>query len=208
MFHRRASALTVQQIRRALGERPPRLIEPERHRIAAVAMILREEAKTPHVLFIERARRIGDPWSGDLGFPGGKVEEGDPCAQQAAVRETFEEIGLDLAAGACLGRLDDIAGDHLPVLVSCFLFHIDGAPRFVLSEEVTRAFWVPLEKLRDPARHIETLVHFRGEPLTRPAIDLLGPGETVLWGITYRLVRQLLERLDQPAFLEHGEIAR
>jgi 8-oxo-dGTP pyrophosphatase MutT (NUDIX family) len=195
-----APILTLEDIRNAMNARPPRLLESNGHRSAAVAMILREETSTPHLLFIERARCDSDPWSGDLGFPGGKIEESDPCSQEAAIRETLEEIGLDLNGALSLGQLDDIAGDHLPVKISCFLFYIEEDAPFTLNEEVTRAFWIPLPILRDPARHIETLVHFGGKPLTRPAIDLLGPGETVLWGITYRLVRQFLDRLEASSF--------
>lgn len=199
MLYRPAPLHSLDDIAKALDMRPAHIIAPGNHRAAAVAMILKEEASFPHVLFIERARRTGDPWSGDLGFPGGKVEKDDSGSRNAAIRETYEEIGLDLTDSHCLGRLDDIAGEHLPVLISCFLFHIEEDPPFTLSDEVTRAFWVPLSTLCDPARHIETVVHFSGKPLTRPAIDLLGPGETVLWGITYRLVRQLLERLGESA---------
>jgi 8-oxo-dGTP pyrophosphatase MutT (NUDIX family) len=192
-----APLLTLEDIRNAINVRSPRLLGPEGHKSAAVAMILREEASHPHILFIERARHDGDPWSGDLGFPGGKVEESDLCAQETAIRETLEEIGIDLKSAQCLGQLDDVAGDHLPVLISCFLFRIEENPPFLLNDEVSRAFWFPLANLSNPARHIETIVHFGGTPLTRPAIDLLGPGETVLWGITHRLVLQFLNRLEE-----------
>ena len=57
------------------------------------------------------------------------------------------------------------------------------------------AFWAPLQWLCDPGRQRLATVCFRGEPLQRPAIDLLGAGRTVLWGITYRLVCQFLQIL-------------
>jgi hypothetical protein len=49
-----------------------------------------------------------------------------------------------------------------------------------------------------PERHVETEVRFAGAPLVRPAIRVLEPGETVLWGITYRLVIQFLEIVGCP----------
>ncbi|KAF9435201.1 hypothetical protein BGZ76_006719 [Entomortierella beljakovae] len=64
----------------------------------------------PEVLFIERATRKTDRWSGHVALPGGKREEGDEDDQETAARETLEEIGLDLSDLAqfrCLGALDD-----------------------------------------------------------------------------------------------------
>lgn len=183
---------TVEEIRAAFASRQPALLPPEERRQAAVAMILRRGPEGAELLFIERARRQGDPWSGDIGFPGGKVEAEDPDSRRAAERETAEEIGLDLFGAAFLGSLDDIVGDHLPVQISCFLYLVDDPHPFTLSEEVVQAFWVPLAVITDPARRVETTVLFRGESIIRPAVDLLGPGRTVLWGITYRLVHQFL----------------
>src|SRR6185369_3871770 len=60
---------------------------------AAVAMILRQGPGGLEMLFIERAEHENDPWSGNLAFPGGKVEPGEE-PRQAAERETLEEIGL------------------------------------------------------------------------------------------------------------------
>lgn len=159
---------------------------------AAVALILREGARGLEILFIERAARDGDPWSGDLGFPGGKMEPGDAGPRAAAERETREELGLDLADARCLGRLADIAGAHLPVRISCFVYGLSGNPELAPGGEVRDFFWVPLEDLRDPGRHITATVSFGGETFRRPAIVLPVEGKPVLWGITYRLVMQFL----------------
>ena len=187
--------LSLTDIRRLLADRHPCQMTLDSRRHAAVAMILRDAPHGPEVLFIERAMHETDPWSGDLGFPGGKIEADDDEPRRAAERETLEEIGFDLQQACYLGRLDDLAGAHLPVVISCFVYETGQVDTLSLSEEVAEVFWVPLQTLIDPRRHRLTTVLFRGERLQRPAIDLRGPGRTVLWGITYRLVCQFLQIL-------------
>ena len=56
----------------------------------------------PEVLFIRRATRKGDRWTGHVAFPGGKRESSDADDRSTSIRETEEEIGLDLAANYSL----------------------------------------------------------------------------------------------------------
>ncbi len=159
---------------------------------ASVAMILHQGDSDVEILFIQRAAHDLDPWSGHIAFPGGKLEEGElEC--QAALRETYEEVGIDLDQGCYLGRLSDITGANLPVRVSCCLFSVDRlrcSP--VLNEEVCDLFWVTLSDLRDPERHLQSRVAFGEKYFEVPAIRLPVENKPVLWGITYRLVMQFL----------------
>ncbi len=163
---------------------------------AAVAMILHQEGADVEVLFIQRAAHELDPWSGHIAFPGGKLEAGErEC--QAACRETWEEIGVDLAQGRYLGRLADIVGANLPVRVSCCLFAVDRRKLWpVLNEEVCDLFWVSLNDLRDPARHLMSPVKFGQRAMEVPAIQLPVENKPVLWGITYRLIMQFLSLVE------------
>lgn len=160
---------------------------------AAVAMIMREVPGDLEILFIERAAADCDPWSGHLAFPGGKVEQGER-ARQAAERETLEEIGLVLESERYLGRMSDIVGSNLPVRVSCFAYAaVSSAIHPVINREVRDVFWARLSEIRNPERHQTATVGFSGRSLEVPAIILPQEGKPVLWGITYRLVMQLLE---------------
>ncbi len=181
-----------EHIVRILARRQPEILEFPTHTRAAVALILRESEHGPEVLFIERAARDGDPWSGDIGFPGGKLEEEDNTPRQAAERETLEEIGLDLRGSAYLGHLCDIAGSRLPVLVSCHVYGSGDIPTFNLSHEVRDLFWVYLVDLDSPEHHITAPVQFGGEFFVQPAIRLPQAGKPLLWGITYRFVMEFL----------------
>jgi 8-oxo-dGTP pyrophosphatase MutT (NUDIX family) len=185
-------------IENSLADRRAPTLPADHRTHAAVALILRTPPSGLELLFIKRATLAGDPWSGDLGFPGGKMEAGDGSLQLAAERETREEIGLELTDARLLGRLADITGAHLPVRVSCFVYGLVGTAKLHPGDEISAAFWIPFSVLSDPERHIETSVSFAGTTLLRPAIRILEPGQTVLWGITYRLVSQFLKMLGSP----------
>lgn len=187
--------IKIDDIQRILACQEPVLLDVTNRTQAAVALILSEGPSGPKVLFIERAKHKGDPWSGNLGFPGGKVEVHDRDPRSAAERETREELGLDLRVARYLGRLSDVAGATMPVRVSCFVYCLDEAEPLQLNGEVRDAFWVPLVELMNPLRHGEAPVRFRGEAMTRPSIHLPQQGKPVLWGLTYRLVMQFLQLL-------------
>ena len=141
----------------------------------------------------QMAAADSDPWSGNVGLPGGRVEKEDGSLRETAERETREEIGLDLSRRLPLGRLSDIAGAHLPVRVACFVYLVTGEPPLLLSDEVTEAFWVSLAALTAPERRITARILFRARNITTPAIILPPPDKPLLWGITYRLVSEFLE---------------
>lgn len=186
---------TLEEVRAALATYQPHLVERSawpNHTQAAVALLLRQSQHGLEILFILRAECAGDPWSGNIAFPGGHIEADDDTARTAAERETLEEIGIDLQQEEFLGRLDDVAGAHLPVIVSCFAYAVTTTPQIIANHEINETFWVPLSTLADPEQQRLHHVRFRGEELERPAIDLLGPGRTVLWGITYRLVSHFM----------------
>jgi 8-oxo-dGTP pyrophosphatase MutT (NUDIX family) len=187
----------LEQLRGALAAHRPRLATPAGGFAAAVAAIVSETAGQLHLLFIERSQHPGDPWSGHLAFPGGRVEPQDGGPRAAAEREVQEETGLDLGGGELLGRLDDLAGVHQRVVVSTFVYFLPRPGDPVLNSEVQAAFWTPLSHLVDPARRrVRSFPGTSGQP--QPALAVLAPDRPVLWGITYRLTCRLL------AFLGHS----
>jgi len=152
----------------------------------------------PRVLLIRRARAEGDPWSGHVAFPGGRVDPSDGGLQPAAERETREEVGLDLSGAEPLGRLDDLAGRATPIVVSAFVYALEVEPPLRFSHEVADAAWVPFSRLLDPTHHRVESFDYHGHPLEVPAIDAgVGSGPP-LWGLTYRFLELLLGRLGHP----------
>jgi 8-oxo-dGTP pyrophosphatase MutT (NUDIX family) len=163
---------------------------------AAVALILRQIGARQELLFIERAHHPDDPWSGNIGFPGGRRDPVDETLRHTAERETMEEVGIDLSRACYLGRLSDIVGANLPVRVSCFVYGLTEQVEPAVSPEVHDVFWFALHELAAPQRRLTAQVRFGGKLLEAAAIDLGLPGKAVLWGITYRLVNQFREVME------------
>lgn len=186
------SPLDLDRIRRALRAHSPWLMGPYAQRRAAVAAILRATDGEPELLLIERARRAGDPWSGQMGFPGGKLEPADASLEDAAIRETEEEVGLRLAGAEHLGQLGDQEGRHAGrpagLIVSSFVYALEGEPRLDAGDEVAETIWVPLSVLLDPSRRVEHRHHL--DPgRSYPGIRVSGSDRHVVWGLTYRFLQ-------------------
>ncbi len=186
---------SINEIASRLNWRTPDILPIDDHR-ASVAAVLCENAGVLELLFIERATVKNDPWSGHIAFPGGHKEDIDAGVRETAERETLEELGLDLGTGRYLGQLDDLSAHIAAINVSGFVYHIERVDHFMCSQEVHRAFWFPVQSLADHSRYRSYKVPGENPVRHVPAIDLLGPGHKVLWGLTYRFVTQLLEIAD------------
>jgi len=159
-------------------------------REAAVALVLRPiENDDAELLLIRRAERADDPWSGQIGLPGGGVDATDRSLEQTAIRETREEVGLDLDVhGRVLGVLDDLRPrtPHLPsIIVRPFVTVYTGDPAVTISDEVAEARWVPLSALRRPEARARTTVRARGVTFEVEAVQ---HGDFTIWGMTERIL--------------------
>ena len=186
----------LRRLRTALAESTPRIIADHRKRVvAAVAVALRAGGGDIEVLLIHRADRTSDPWSGHMAFPGGRLEPGDESPLQAAVRETGEEIALDLGhEAAYLGRLSDATprghGRRLGLVIEPFVFVLHGDPVLHLGEEVQRVVWVPLQFLRD-RRNRGYMWYWRAlVPVRLPCYRYQGH---LIWGLTLRILDEIVE---------------
>ncbi len=192
---------TVESIRAALAKHRPRLVDPDDRKRAAVAMVLREVGGRPEVLFIERALHEGDPWSGHMAFPGGRVDADDRNARHAAERETREEVGLDLCGAEQLGRLDDLYGRRaagVPQLViSGFVYCVETTPPLELNREVREAFWFPLAELHAPDRAVPYRIE-QVKGMEFPGILVGRPERHVVWGLTYRFLEVFFQAIERP----------
>lgn len=186
----------IAALRAALASRRPVEAEEEPGvRKAAVALIFRAaQDGSTELLFIKRAEYPGDPWSGQIAFPGGREESGDSTLLETATRETREETGIDIAReGMIIGCLDDLRPRtvRLPaVVVRPFVAVLERSEPLELSPEVALAFWIPFDSLAHKEAWREDTVVARGVQINA---RVFRHQDHVIWGMTERILAQLLE---------------
>lgn len=187
--------LSLQHVQQRLSDHEPRrLTDLPNLRRAAVASVLRFEPE-PEVLLIRRSVQRGDPWSGHMAFPGGRSEPGDEDLLSTAIRETSEEVGIDLRAQASLlGQLDDLqamAGGHwINLVITPFVFQLNEAIELRLNEEVDEALWAALAPLASGSADTTRPYNHEGRTFDLPGFQV---GSHIVWGLTYRMLSAFFE---------------
>ncbi len=183
-----------------LAPPPAPLSPPLPPRQAAVAILLQANADSSvEVLFIRRAEKTGDPWSGHMAFPGGHKDPEDDSLLAAAMRETWEEVGIDLhQSGQLLASLQPLrpllrTGKDA-MLVAPFVFQLHKPINLRPNHEVAEAIWTPLAPIYQAQNHTEEARLVEGSAQAFAGYQL-GDGYFV-WGLTYRMLHGLFELLD------------
>jgi len=162
---------------------------------AGVAALLRPADTGTEVLLIQRSDQPGDPWSGHMALPGGRAIDEDPSIRHTAERETFEEVGIDLAnVGQYLGRLDDIAavgrGKRINLTIAPHVFATPANVETVANpREVQNILWIPLRELAAKTHRSEMTYEYDGMSLRLPCWRWQ---EHVVWGLTYNILEMML----------------
>lgn len=173
-----------------------------------VPLVMRSGPEAPpHVLLTERAGHLSTH-SGQIAFPGGKVDHTDASVEAAALREAQEEIGLDPRHVRVMGEL--------PVYITGTAFEVTPVvalvePGFALSPnpgEVADVFEVPLDFLMNPAHHRQHAFEWQGQqrqwfsmPFVeeRPGLDgQIEAVERFIWGATAGMLRNFYRFLISP----------
>ena len=163
--------------------------ESQNYRPSAVLILLfPNEQKQTSVLLIERMTYNGHH-SGQIAFPGGKVEPDDIDLQATALREFFEETGSD-ATPTVIGKLTPV---YIPVskfMVQPFVSYVEQKPNFTASAyEVNALIEWEINHLLNPEIIKETTIEpTPGYKLKTPYFDVQGK---VLWGATAMMLNEL-----------------
>jgi len=157
---------------------------------AAVAIILNPALKDGSTLLIRRTERAGDPWSGQVAFPGGHRSATDRTQVETAIREVSEEVGIDLSQNELLGGLPFMYSRGRRVLVAPLVFKLVHEASIRLNQEVATSFWIPLDAL-STMRVARREVEDEGLKLI---VDSYVYDNHVIWGLTFRIINALLNR--------------
>ena len=167
----------------------PQEPQPKGLRFAAVSIVVRDR-QSPSVLLIKRAEHPSDPWSGQIAFPGGKMQSGDRTARDTAIRETLEEVGIDLGKAAEFLGYAAVTTTHtgtMDVVPSVFI--LKEGVEVKANEEVASYRWVDLEDLLAPVAGSVHRLEFNGKVVEMPAYVV---GDYEVWGLTYRILSLFL----------------
>ncbi len=161
---------------------------PDEDSHAAVAILLRERNDDLEFFLVKRAEVEGDPWSGDMAFPGGKRGDEDRDLVETASREVLEETAIDLREKSKLGYMKPIFSSvRTNMKVQPIVYVYDEEPQVSLNYELTRYLWAPMSELvksrtkQDVKGWNSDVYKYDGE---------------VVWGLTFRMLEQLIEIIE------------
>ena len=158
-------------------------------RHVTLLFLLRGKGNNAEVLLAMKKVRFGaGRWNG----VGGKLEPGESI-HEALVRETHEEIGVDLTSAERLGTLDDLYPRTPvlpPVVVRPFVFALTSRPPIVLNPEVQDAFWVSFRSLAAAGVRGEVTIDHPGIP--RRVLPSYTLGKHTIWGMSERILTPLI----------------
>ena len=160
---------------------------------AAVLLPLYGWPEDPGLVFTERRADLRRH-AGEISFPGGRRDEGDPDLQATALREAEEEIGLDPAQVKIADALPPTRTFVTNFIVHPFVGHVPHPRELDLQPnptEVETVLTFSLELLRE-GYEMRRLIR-RGVPIHTPTYEVEGH---LIWGATARILADLLERLD------------
>lgn len=191
--------------RRFAGDTLP-LAPPDARRSAVLALI-HDDGNAPAVLLTLRSSRLA-VHRGQISFPGGRIENGE-TPEEAAIRETAEEIGIK-APVTLLGRLSALyvppSNSHIIPIVGA----MEQVPPVILqTDEVEEAFTVRLEELLQPQR-LKTNFRLRGDIMVEAPYWEVHP-TAQLWGATAMMMSELLALFEEfsqsaPLFSSSDEV--
>jgi 8-oxo-dGTP pyrophosphatase MutT (NUDIX family) len=161
---------------------------------AAVLVPIVQREAGASVLFTERATGLRQH-SGQIAFPGGRVDPEDGTVLAAACREAEEEIGLERRFIEPLGYLDAYLSSTQYLVVPVVGLVSPGHTLRLNPSEVADTFEVPLEFLMDPAHHELHSREWKGRLRRYYAIPY---GDRYIWGVTAGIVRNLYETITRP----------
>lgn len=175
---------------------------PENAREAAVAVLLRGSGLDDFsVLLMRRAYRETDPWSGQIGLPGGHVEEIDDDLVATARRESVEEVGVDPMGGSeaiHLGALPVLQATsrakRMPLFITPIVFYRAEVEEPTCGPEADEAFWLPMRMALSGVLDADHRYEHKGLVRMLPSWRF---EDRTIWGMTHGILTRFFQALDR-----------
>lgn len=183
---------------RAASRRPVAPSAEGREREPAAVLLLfaeDQEGGEPALLYTKRSERVATH-QGQMAFPGGKVEDGETL-EAAALRETFEEVGIDPSWVRVVGPLPElvtVTGFVVTPFVGVLSRPVDQVTLQPSAQEIDAVVWAPLSLLEAPGTYRLESLAFGG---ARYPIHVFEVEGYRIWGATGSMTKNLLDRLQK-----------
>ena len=193
-----AASTRLERLRQVLERRVRRSIETAPPLVRAgvlIPMVTRDNGI--NLLFTRRTDTVLTH-KGQISFPGGQREDSDGETLETALRESYEEIGLEPSRVTVLGELDDVFTAVSSFVITPVVGLVEGGiDDLVLApDEVKSLLLAPVSQLLDPAVHTMETRRFEGQQVR---IHYYTIGDDVIWGATGRIVYQFLKAWEEAA---------
>jgi 8-oxo-dGTP pyrophosphatase MutT (NUDIX family) len=158
----------------------------------AVAVLFKEEAGDLRLLMIKRSENPGDPWSGQMAFPGGHADSKDRTLFDTAVRETMEEVGINIQEQEFLGCLRNVQPKNAPMVVTPFLFLRVSEVHPMTSREAREVLWVPMSFLLNPKNVSSITIPIGDREISMGCYVYL---DHTIWGMSFRIIQEIVSKI-------------
>lgn len=180
------------QLKKIFSSRQKKKLASKKLNAAAVLVPLFHDGTEYHLLLTQRSNKVLHH-KGQISFPGGKPHKADAHLLDTALRESWEEIGLNPKDVEIIGELDDTPTRTSGFSISPFIALIPYPYTFTRNpHEIDDILSVPLSALMNPSNCKQKMVDDDGEPATAYIYEYNG---RVIWGATASIINQLLDTL-------------
>ncbi len=177
-------------LRRVLPSLTKQLTGITSERRAGVLLIFYPKNGEAHILFTKRSQEVAEH-KGEISFPGGAYDTQDKTILQTALRESREELGLNVNEFEILGELDDVYVPPTRFLITPFVAFMNQPPKPKPSLlEISEVLEIPASELLNPSIFREEVREAAG---MKRQLQFYSYGQYVIWGATARILRQFLD---------------
>ena len=160
---------------------------------AAVLSLFYPNEKNEACFLLTKRASYKGTHSANISFPGGKIEKTDTNLEETALRETFEEVGVNASSVKIIREITDVYIPPSNFLATPFLGFVDEKPTFILNYEVAETIEVLVSDLLNEI-NIST-VNMNTSYMKNVSVPCFKLNNTIVWGATAMMLSEIKELL-------------